>query len=153
MKKIFFYTILALVGWSLSCDAPESEPEIIVRYTLSGGWVGGIHTILSISKEGVASLENVSPVPSLKLSPEEYEDLLTLFKDFGLLAETYLLVGCMDAYHYTIEYTTTSLSRTVEIDGCTLHNGQGDSDIDQLRAIIEALEAIASTLRTQNLQG
>ena len=148
MKKIFFYTILALVGWSLSCDAPESEPEIIVRYTLSGGWVSGIHTILRISTDGVASLENVSPVPSLKLSPEEYEDLLTLFEDFDLLDETYLLAGCMDAYHHTIEYTTTSLSRTVEIDGCSLHNGQGNPDIDQLQAIIDSLEAIASTLRT-----
>ena len=101
----------------------------------------------------MASLGNVSSVPSLKLSPEEYEDLLTLFEDFGLLAETYLHVGCLDAYHYAIEYTTTSLSRTVEIDGCTLHNGQGDPDIDQLRAIIDSLEALASTLRTQNLQG
>ena len=155
MRKIFFYTILALVGWSLSCDEPEeaSEQEISVRYTLSGGWVGGIHTILRISTDGAASLENVSPVPSLKLSPEEYEDLLTLFSDFDLLAETYLLVGCMDAYHYAIEYTTTSLSRTVEIDGCTLDKGQDDPDIDQLRAIIDSLEALASTLRTQNLQG
>lgn len=150
MRKFFFYIMLALVGWSLSCDAPEdaSEQEINIRYTLSGGWVGGIHTILRISTGGVASLENVSSVPSLKLSPEEYEDLLALFEDFGLLAETYLLAGCMDAYHFTIEYTTTSLSRTVEIDGCTLHKGQDDPDIDQLQAIIDSLEAIASTLRT-----
>jgi len=156
MRKIFFYIILALVvGWSLSCDELEdtSEPEIIVRYTLSGGWVGGIHTILKISPDGVASLENVSSVPSLNLSPEEYEDLLTLFEDFGLLDETYLIVNCMDAYHFTIEYTTTSPSKTVEIDGCTLNKGQGDPDIGQLRAIIDSLEALASTLRTQNLQG
>lgn len=150
MRKYSLLIVLALVGWSLSCEAPEdtSEPEISVRYTLSGGWVGGIHTILTISTEGVASLENVSPVPSLKLSPEEYEDLLTLFEDFGLLAETYLHVGCMDAYHYAIEYTTTSLSKTVEIDGCSLDKGQGDPDIDQLQAIINSLGALASTLRT-----
>lgn len=141
--------MLALVGWSLSCDEPEeaSEQEISVRYTLSGGWVGGIHTILSISTDSLASLENVSPVPSLKLSPEEYEDLLTLFEDFDLFDETYLIVNCMDAYHYTIEYTTTSLSKTVEIDDCSLHNGQGDSGINKLQAIINSLEAIAGMLR------
>ena len=63
MRKIFFYIMLALVGWSLSCDEPEeaSEQEISVRYTLSGGWVGGIHTILSISTD--------SPWPLWKTFP------------------------------------------------------------------------------------
>jgi hypothetical protein len=144
LLTIAYAFLVALLVPACHVAGPSgSSGNPTITYVVSGGFVGGIHTRLTVSPTGSATLETNYPQLKLQLTPDEYSGLLRRFDDFGALQDTFPN-SCMDGFIFTVQLDGEGYSRHISIDQCTLQSGKdSNAVIGKLNIILIALDSLA----------
>jgi hypothetical protein len=126
MKRYLFniLSITALIFFIISsCDSPEPEPEPTdyvnpkITFYSSGTWSASKH--LEISQDKRAVLLSSYPELELKLTDEEYSDILTAFNGFSTISVNNEII-CFDSIVFTISISENGVTEEKTFDGCYL---------------------------------
>ena len=140
--------LLAL--WSCT-DQPSTAPDnnignIVVgavEYTMSGGFVGGIHTRLSIDPLGhVVLLSTNPPMEGTLTTAEKFALAGYGMKIWGQPDSLY--GGCADDFTFVIVWRDGMGTKRIRADGCALSLYSGAKPYPVLNGLIALLDSIAS---------
>jgi len=130
---------------SQSVDGPGNDLTIgsySLEYVKSGGFTGGIHVRMTVSSTGDVVLTSASPTIAGALTASEQSRLATLGSEIWSQPDT-LRGGCIDDFHFLIQWTDPRGTKTISADGCslTLNNG---TDHAAILGLVQILDSIAS---------
>lgn len=145
------FVMLSSLFLSSACDMISSDTsynQAQIKFVQSGGFSGGIRRKLNITADGLVTNELTIPKLEKQLSPEEYADLLALFKGFFELPSTFEGPTCSDDVRSEVTLNTTDRDeKTVSIWGCILFEQKDtDQNVKKMNRIISALSKLADTV-------
>jgi len=137
-----FLVVLLLPACEILDPQPSGERPSIL-YTVSGGFVGGLHTQLAVTSNGKATLKSSYPLLELQLSDAEHASLVGRFVNFKQLPDNFPS-QCIDGFIFRIELQGSGYSKSVVIDECTLyHEKDSIPAVAEISSMVAALDSLA----------
>lgn len=156
LSRIALTVVIPLVFAAVACDSSDvrderdppvspSEPESLVDLEAVGGIAGATWYDLSVRVDQSVIVKLYDPPVRGGIATSRFDRLRSELEAFEWLDDEYLTGGCADDVWYSITvYGTTA--KTVETRDCTFILNGDNPDVVYLRALIDTLASIQSTI-------
>ncbi len=140
--------VLALVFFACRDEPSVNSPSeggvfgASIEFTVSGGFVGGVHTQMTVASTGAVTLHTVTPQITGSLTSAEQAGLAGLATGFWSQPDT-LRGGCMDDFTFDIRWSDIRGTKTVIVDGCSLMPSR-PVQYPVLVGLVQLLDSIAA---------